>query len=82
MLTQRAVLSMPAALAVASSNSQSIRLVEAFAAPYRVTGKQAGYRHFNLKVSPDPKFDLELCKYVRAQAPEGVQSYGQSGRAN
>jgi L-alanine-DL-glutamate epimerase-like enolase superfamily enzyme len=34
-------------------------------------GKSKGFRHFNLKVAPDPVFDLELCKYVRTQAPNG-----------
>jgi L-alanine-DL-glutamate epimerase-like enolase superfamily enzyme len=34
-------------------------------------GKAKGFRHFNLKVSPDPKFDLDLCKLVRARAPQG-----------
>lgn len=29
-----------------------------------------GYRHFNLKVAPDPKFDLELCRLVRRLAPD------------
>ncbi len=33
-------------------------------------GKTRGYRHFNLKVAPDPKFDLELCKYVNKAAPD------------
>jgi len=33
-------------------------------------GKKRGYRHFNLKVSPDPVFDLALCNFVRAQAPQ------------
>lgn len=33
-------------------------------------GQQRGYRHFNLKVGPDPKFDLELCRYVRKTVPE------------
>lgn len=33
-------------------------------------GKRNGYRHFNLKVAPDPAFDLELCRYVRSQVPE------------
>ncbi len=32
-------------------------------------GKQLGYRHFNLKVSPDPKFDLELVAKVRKLTP-------------
>lgn len=34
-------------------------------------GKKNGYHHFNLKVAPDPKFDLELVNYVRAQSPSG-----------
>jgi L-alanine-DL-glutamate epimerase-like enolase superfamily enzyme len=34
-------------------------------------GKGKGFRHFNLKVAPDPKFDVELCKFVRSQAPQG-----------
>lgn len=33
-------------------------------------GQSKGYRHFNLKVAPDPKFDLELCKYVKKAAPD------------
>jgi L-alanine-DL-glutamate epimerase-like enolase superfamily enzyme len=33
-------------------------------------GWTKGYRHFNLKVAPDPKFDVELCRYVRKAAPE------------
>jgi len=28
-----------------------------------------GYHHFNIKVAPDPKFDLELCRLVRRLAP-------------
>jgi L-alanine-DL-glutamate epimerase-like enolase superfamily enzyme len=32
-------------------------------------GKQAGYRNFNVKVAPDAKFDLELCRRVRQLAP-------------
>lgn len=33
-------------------------------------GRGRGYRHFNLKVAPDPKFDLELVRRVRKLAPE------------
>lgn len=33
-------------------------------------GRARGYRHFNVKVAPDPKFDLELCRRVRRLAPE------------
>jgi muconate cycloisomerase len=29
-----------------------------------------GYRHFNLKVAPDAKGDLEFCRRLRSQAPE------------
>ena len=34
-------------------------------------GRAKGYRHFNVKVAPDPKVDLELCRRVRAAAPDG-----------
>ncbi len=34
-------------------------------------GRARGYRHFNVKVAPDPRFDLELCRQVRRLAPEG-----------
>ncbi len=34
-------------------------------------GRAHGHKHFNLKVAPDPKFDLELCRYVRKAAPDG-----------
>jgi L-alanine-DL-glutamate epimerase-like enolase superfamily enzyme len=33
-------------------------------------GKALGYRHFNLKVAPDPRFDVELAKLVRKLAPD------------
>ena len=33
-------------------------------------GRSRGYRHFNLKVAPDPKFDLELCRYVKTTVPD------------
>jgi len=32
-------------------------------------GKRQGYRHFNIKVSPDPDFDAALAREVRRQAP-------------
>lgn len=32
-------------------------------------GEARGYRHFNLKVGPDPTFDVALAKLVRARAP-------------
>ena len=30
-----------------------------------------GYRDFNVKIAPDPKFDLELCRLVQRLAPKG-----------
>ncbi|MDE3167036.1 MAG: mandelate racemase [Acidobacteriota bacterium] len=33
-------------------------------------GLAKGYRHFNLKVAPDPAFDLELCRYVKKTVPD------------
>jgi L-alanine-DL-glutamate epimerase-like enolase superfamily enzyme len=32
-------------------------------------GKRAGYRNFNVKVAPDAKFDIELCRRVKQLAP-------------
>jgi len=34
-------------------------------------GLKRGYRNFNVKVAPDPKFDLELCRQVKKRVPEG-----------
>ena len=34
-------------------------------------GTKRGYRNFNLKVAPDPVFDLDLCKLARKRAPDG-----------
>jgi len=34
-------------------------------------GKARGYRNFNVKVAPDPKFDLELCRIVKRLVPDG-----------
>ncbi len=34
-------------------------------------GRARGYRHFNVKVAPDPKFDLELCRIVKRLVPDG-----------
>ncbi|MBM4062925.1 MAG: mandelate racemase, partial [Planctomycetes bacterium] len=33
-------------------------------------GRDRGYQHFNIKVGPDPEFDVELAKAVRALAPK------------
>ncbi len=34
-------------------------------------GRAAGYRHFNVKVAPDPKFDVEMCRMVKQLVPDG-----------
>jgi L-alanine-DL-glutamate epimerase-like enolase superfamily enzyme len=34
-------------------------------------GHTRGYRHFNVKVAPDPEFDLALCRKVKARVPDG-----------
>ncbi len=34
-------------------------------------GWQKGYRNFNVKVAPDPVFDLELCRRVKERVPDG-----------
>lgn len=34
-------------------------------------GKKRGYRHFNIKVAPDPDFDASLAREVRRLAPDG-----------
>ena len=34
-------------------------------------GVARGYRHFNVKVAPDPEFDIALCRLVKQLVPEG-----------
>jgi len=34
-------------------------------------GWAKGYRNFNVKVAPDPRFDLEMCRRVKKLAPDG-----------
>lgn len=34
-------------------------------------GRKRGYRNFNIKVAPDPKFDVALASRVRKNAPDG-----------
>jgi L-alanine-DL-glutamate epimerase-like enolase superfamily enzyme len=34
-------------------------------------GWQRGYRNFNIKVAPDPEFDVELARIVRRRVPNG-----------
>ena len=38
--------------------------------PLMAEGRKRGYRHFNIKVAPDPQFDIALAKEVRRLAPE------------
>ncbi len=39
--------------------------------PALIEGAQRrGYRHFNVKVAPDPAFDLEMCRIVKRMAPD------------
>lgn len=39
--------------------------------PLIAQGRSHGYKHFNVKVAPDPKFDLELCRIVKRLVPDG-----------
>ena len=39
--------------------------------PLIAEGRARGYRNFNVKVAPDPKFDLELCRTVKRLVPDG-----------
>ena len=34
-------------------------------------GRKRGYRNFNIKVAPDPKFDVQLARQIRRLVPEG-----------
>lgn len=34
-------------------------------------GWDRGYRNFNVKVAPDPAFDLEMCRLVKKRVPDG-----------
>jgi L-alanine-DL-glutamate epimerase-like enolase superfamily enzyme len=34
-------------------------------------GWQRGYRNFNVKVAPDPEFDVAMCRIVRRRVPDG-----------
>ncbi len=47
-------------------NVRAIKDVE----PLVEEGRRRGYVHFNIKVSPDPKFDVQLAREVRRLAPE------------
>jgi muconate cycloisomerase len=34
-------------------------------------GWDRGHRNFNVKVAPDPKFDVEMCRIVKQRVPDG-----------
>nr|ABX10628.1 chloromuconate cycloisomerase [uncultured planctomycete 3FN] len=34
-------------------------------------GRERGFRNFNIKVAPDPQFDVELARIVRRSVPDG-----------
>ena len=34
-------------------------------------GLERGYENFNVKVAPDPKFDIEMCRIVKRLVPDG-----------
>ena len=48
-------------------NPRSLEETESLVA----AGWERGYRHFNIKVAPDPRFDVELARLVRRLAPDG-----------
>ncbi|MFO7975259.1 MAG: enolase C-terminal domain-like protein [Candidatus Hydrogenedentota bacterium] len=39
--------------------------------PLIAKGKEAGYENFNVKLGPDPGFDLEMCRIVKRLVPQG-----------
>ncbi len=39
--------------------------------PLIKAGRDKGYQHFNIKVAPDPKFDVRLATMVKRLVPEG-----------
>ena len=49
-------------------NQRSLDEVEALVAE----GRARGYRHFDVKLAPDPVFHVELCRLVESLAPEGL----------
>jgi L-alanine-DL-glutamate epimerase-like enolase superfamily enzyme len=48
-------------------NPRSLGEVE----PLVAAGWARGYRHFNVKIAPDPAFDVELCRTVKRLVPAG-----------
>ena len=55
---------------IALSWTVNVKAIEE-AAPLVAEGRQRGYRNFNIKVAPDPAFDLALAKEVRRLSPAG-----------
>jgi L-alanine-DL-glutamate epimerase-like enolase superfamily enzyme len=48
-------------------NPRSLDEVESLIAQ----GRARGYKNFNVKIAPDPKVDLELCRLVKRLVPDG-----------
>jgi L-alanine-DL-glutamate epimerase-like enolase superfamily enzyme len=48
-------------------NPRSLDEVESLVAQ----GRNRGYKNFNVKIAPDPNFDLELCRVVKRLVPDG-----------
>ena len=48
-------------------NPQTLDEVE----PLIEKGQAQGFRHFNVKVGPDPEFDIEMCRIVKRLVPDG-----------
>ena len=48
-------------------NARTLQEVEGIMA----AGRKRGYRHFNIKVGPDPDYDVKLATLVRKGAPDG-----------
>lgn len=39
--------------------------------PLITIGKERGFEHFNVKVAPDPEFDVAMCRKVKELVPDG-----------
>lgn len=59
----------PARASIPLSWTVNVRKLDEVA-PLVAEGKRRGYRHFNIKVAPDPSFDAALAREVRSLAPD------------
>ena len=48
-------------------NTQNLAEVESLVE----AGQRLGYRNFNVKLGPDPRYDVEMCRIVKRMAPHG-----------